>query len=214
MIAAAIAVVLFCLVGTAAIMGWLPSSIGSNAANRPLSEGERMTLAAGMPQGAAPVQPEAALPYPAQPAARAPEPAYQPAPRAPAPVYEHAPRQLAAAEPQRSHWCANCGNVESIRTIKTPAHGSGVGAGVGAVLGGLLGNQVGSGHGRQLATVGGAVGGAVVGNQLEGNMKADLSYEIVVRLDDGKVRTFHQQSAPQWHTGERVRIVKGSLHPA
>jgi outer membrane lipoprotein SlyB len=113
-----------------------------------------------------------------------------------------------------SRWCGNCGNVESIRQITTRAQGSGVGAAGGAILGGLLGNQVGSGHGRQLATVAGAVGGAVVGNQVEGNMKANHSYEIRVRLDDGTLRTFHQQSVPQWRTGDRVRIVKGSLHTA
>jgi outer membrane lipoprotein SlyB len=54
----------------------------------------------------------------------------------------------------------------------------------------------------------------VVGNQVEGNMKANHSYEIRVRLDDGTLRTFHQQSVPQWRTGDRVRIVKGSLHTA
>jgi outer membrane lipoprotein SlyB len=111
-------------------------------------------------------------------------------------------------------WCANCGNVESIRTITTRARGSGLGAGAGAILGGLLGHQVGGGSGRQLATVAGAVGGAVVGNQVEGNMKANHSYEIRVRLDDGTLRTFHQQSTPRWHTGDRVRVVKGALRTA
>jgi outer membrane lipoprotein SlyB len=101
-----------------------------------------------------------------------------------------------------------------VRTVTTRAQGSGVGAAGGAILGGLLGNQVGSGHGRQLATVAGAVGGAVLGNQVEGNMKANTNYEIRVRLDDGTLRTFHQQSAPQWHTGDRVRIVKGALRSA
>ncbi|WP_460824944.1 glycine zipper 2TM domain-containing protein, partial [Massilia solisilvae] len=90
----------------------------------------------------------------------------------------------------------------------------GLGAAGGAILGGLLGNQVGSGNGRQLATVAGAVGGAVVGNQVEGNMHASQTYEIRVRLDDGTLRTFHQSSPPAWHTGERVRIVKGRLRPA
>jgi outer membrane lipoprotein SlyB len=45
-------------------------------------------------------------------------------------------------------------------------------------------------------------------------MHAVHSYEIRVRLDDGTLRTFHQNSAPGWHTGERVRIVKGRLRPA
>ncbi|MFL6673036.1 MAG: glycine zipper 2TM domain-containing protein [Massilia sp.] len=232
MIVAALAVLLFCLVGTAAIMGWLPSSIGGNGANRPLSEADRMALAANLPPtGAAqPLQPQypapaaqypaqpAAPAYPAQPAAPA-YPAQQLAATAPAPLYDSAPRtpgkpvQVASAERERN-WCSNCGNIESIRTITTRAQGSGLGAGAGAVLGGLLGNQVGSGHGRQLATVAGAVGGAVVGNQVEGNMKASTSYEIRVRLDDGTLRTFHQHSAPRWRNGERVRIVKGSIHAA
>jgi outer membrane lipoprotein SlyB len=121
------------------------------------------------------------------------------------------PVQVASSEPR---WCSNCGNIESIRTITTRARGSGLGAAGGAVLGGLLGNQIGGGTGRQVATVAGAVGGAVMGNQVEGNMRATHSYEIRVRLDDGTLRTFHQSSPPAWHTGERVRIVKGRLHRA
>ena len=236
---AALAVVLFCLVGTAAIMGWIPSSIGGNA-SRQLSEADRTALAASLPsaapaapampatgvdplaqQGAAGVAPGAPV-YPAQQVAQgyAPAaPAYAPAP-APAPAPEPEPRtatkskpvQVAAADTPK--WCSNCGNVESVRAIKQRAQGSGLGAAGGAVVGGLLGNQIGGGHGRQLATVAGAIGGAVVGNQVEGNMKATTSYEIRVRLDDGTLRTFHQTSEPQWRSGDRVRIVKGRLRAA
>jgi outer membrane lipoprotein SlyB len=252
LIAAAIAVILFCAIGTAAIMGWLPSSTGGNRGQ--LSDADRAALSAGIQQPGQPgyVAPAAAQPAypvqtPAQPAYPAPAPAqsyaapntaygyggsqgstsagadYAPAP-APAPQYAPVEREPAprvthkstklAANDTGSNWCNNCGNIESIREVKSRAQGSGVGAAGGAILGGLLGNQVGSGHGRQLATVAGAVGGAVVGNQVEGNMKADVSYEIRVRLDDGTLRTFHQRSAPPWRTGDRVRIVKGSLRSA
>jgi outer membrane lipoprotein SlyB len=257
LIAAAIAVILFCAVGTAAIMGWLPTSTGSNRGQ--LTDADRAALSAGLQQpgqpgyvapSALPPAAEPAAPLAAQPQApgtatpaypvQAPYPAqsgaqayaapgtaygyggsqgstasgtdYAPAPVA-APKTTHKSTKLAEAEP-RSNWCSNCGNIESIRQIKTRAQGSGVGAAGGAVLGGLLGNQLGGGHGRQLATVAGAVGGAVVGNQVEGNMKADVSYEIRVRLDDGTLRTFHQHSVPPWRTGDRVRIVKGALHSA
>jgi len=218
---AALAVVLFCLVGTAAILGWLPSSTGGNA-NRQLSEADRLALASTLPQDTAPAQGYAVAPGTAQPAQGyapgyaaapvaplAPAPAPAPAPAA-APVKESKPTQVASAETDRN-WCANCGNVESVRTITTRAEGSGLGAAGGAVVGGLLGNQVGGGSGRQLATVAGAIGGAVAGNQIEGNMKATTSYEIRVRLDDGTLRTFRQSSQPQWRSGERVRIVKGRL---
>ena len=236
---AALAVVLFCLIGSAAIMGWIPSSIGGNA-SRQLSEADRAALASNLPQsgqavavapaaGLAQLAPQAnyapapAAPAPAYPAQQLAQ-GYGPAPsqgyapesdidRAPAPrtVVKSKPVQVAAAEPK---WCGNCGNIESVRAIKQRAQGSGLGAAGGAVLGGLLGNQIGGGTGRQLATVAGAVGGAVVGNQVEGNMKATTSYEIRVRLDDGALRTFHQSSQPQWRSGDRVRIVKGHLRSA
>jgi len=253
LIAAAIAVILFCAIGTAAIMGWLPSSTGHNRGQ--LNDADRAALSAGLQQPGQPgyvapstlppatvpavplaSQPQAA--YPAQPTypapapstaygyggsqgatgsgsdyAPAPAPAPQYAPAEPAPKVTHKPTRLASND-TGSNWCNNCGNIESIRQLKTRAQGSGVGAAGGAILGGLLGNQLGGGHGRQLATVAGAVGGAVVGNQVEGNMKADVSYEIRVRLDDGTLRTFHQHSAPPWRTGDRVRIVKGSLRSA
>jgi outer membrane lipoprotein SlyB len=235
---AALAVVLFCLVGTAAIMGWIPSSIGGND-TRQLSEAERAALASSMTAAGQPLAPGATsadmaqlapntAPMPAAPAyppqqlaqgyAPAPAPSQQYAPEPeprPAPRTTHHPKtvQLAAAEP-KSKWCGNCGNIESVRAIKHRAQGSGLGAAGGAVLGGLLGNQVGGGTGRQIATVAGAVGGAVVGNQVEGNMKATTTYEIRVRLDDGTLRTFNQSSAPQWGTGDRVRIVKGRLRAA
>ncbi len=232
MILAAIAVVLFCAVGTAAVLGWLPSSIGGTA-NRQLSDADRMALAAGMQEQGQPGAPAApalamAAPAPAAPAPEAhplaqqytPAAAYapQPAPQAaplPAPVpYAQPgtarPLQVAAAD-RPANWCGNCGNIESIRTITSRGRGSGVGAVGGAVLGGILGHQVGSGNGRSLATAAGAVGGAVLGNQVEGNMHQVRSYEIRVRLDDGTLRTFHQSAAPSWHTGERVRIVKGHL---
>jgi outer membrane lipoprotein SlyB len=228
MILAALAVVLFCLVGTAAVLGWLPSSIGSTAGSRTLNEADRAALASSLPAAPAPAtaplapapQPLASPQAPAQLYAAQPAPlpaaavAAQPADIAPPPVHEHARSTGLAAAEARSHWCANCGNIESIRTITTRARGSGVGAGAGAVLGGLLGHQIGGGNGRSLATVAGAVGGAVVGNQVEGNMHATTSYEIRVRLDDGTLRTFHQGAQPSWRTGERVRIVKGHLRAA
>jgi outer membrane lipoprotein SlyB len=208
MIIAALAVVLFCLAGTAAIMGWIPSSIGGNASNRELSESDRALLASQL--AAAPpatAMAPAALPPPPEAAPREAEPA--PAPRREA----ERPVKVARAAPA-SNWCSNCGNVVSVRAIKTRAEGSGLGAAGGAVLGGLLGHQVGGGSGQKIATVAGAVGGAVVGNQVEGNMKASTSYEIKVRLDDGSTRTFRQASAPRWDAGDRVKIVKGALRSA
>ncbi|MES3024478.1 MAG: glycine zipper 2TM domain-containing protein [Pseudomonadota bacterium] len=226
MIAAAIAVLIFCMVGTAAIMGWLPSSMGKGNNGGELTAADRSVLASDAAQSQLQQtqlqQPQQQLLL-AQNTQAASQPQQQPhyndAPRtdyaaAPAPKpakqLRNTPIQLAAAEPARNS-CRNCGNIESIRAIKTRAKGTGVGAVGGALLGGLLGNQVGGGNGKKVATVAGVVGGAVIGNQVEGNMKATTRYEIRVRLDDGSTRTFNQDAAPAWGDGDRVRIVNGAI---
>ena len=201
-LAAAVAVVLFCGVGTAALMGWLPTSDSREAA--PLSSAASSEQLASLQAIAPPAgaQPLAALPQqqPQQLAVQsAPAPRPQPEP------------QYAAAPAPAPKVCGNCGVIEAIHEVNTRASGSGVGAAGGAVVGGLLGNQVGGGHGKQLATVLGAVGGAVAGNQIEGSVRATRSYNIVVRLDNGKTRTVHQSAAPNWRQGDRVRVVNGGL---
>ena len=204
MIAAAIAIILFCLAGTAAIMGWIPSSLGGSSTTGELTPSDRAALASRLADSDTPAMAAQGVPAPLP--LPAPEPATQRA---------AAPMQLAAATPERkSNWCGHCGNVESVREIKTRAEGSGAGAVGGAVLGGLLGHQVGGGNGKKLATVAGAVGGAVVGNQVEGRMRATTSYEVRVRLDDGKHRTFHLQNLNGFSTGDRVKVVDGALRHA
>jgi len=241
MILAALAVVLFCMVGTAAILGWIPSSTGSTS-ERQLSEADRLALAATLPQGAPQPTPGLAPALPGQqlapgyiepassaaPAVDVPAQAYAPAaPAYPAaaataaslaaapvreePVSKPVRKDVQVAAASERNWCSNCGNVESVRAVKQRAEGSGLGAAGGAVIGGLLGNQIGGGSGRTIATAAGAIGGAVVGNQVEGNVKATTTYEIRVRLDDGTLRTFRQSSEPAWRSGDRVRIVKGRL---
>ena len=216
---AAIAVILFCGVGIAAMMGWLPKSgatMGPPVADAPVpvatqdmgpppppasyaaagraagdSAGNSGGGSYGGGGGAAAERPSgAARDAEARPVATAP-----------------ARRAAAAPAPAICH---SCGVVESVRTITQRGEGSGLGAAGGAIVGGLLGNQIGGGHGRQLATVAGAVGGAVVGNQVEGNMKATTHYQVRVRMDDGKVRTVTSSSA-SWQEGDRVKVVKGRL---
>lgn len=186
MVIAAVAVVLFCGVGSAAILGWLPTS---NA------------TVPDKVSGMAPAQQPQQMAY-AEPAVNAGAAA--------APANVDGPGQPPQQE-ARNAACSNCGVVEAVRKIEHRPQGSGVGAVGGAVVGGLLGNQIGGGHGRQLATVAGAVGGAVAGNQIEGNMKTTYSWDIVVRMDNGNKRTIHSPTAPQWRNGDPVRIVKGQL---
>jgi len=188
-IAACSAVVLVCAAGTAAIMGWIPTSAARNT--------ETSSLAA--PATAAP--PTAPVKAPVTPPVKAPQMAAAPVRHTPR---TDEPRQVVAT-------CNYCGVVESSREITTAAQGSGVGAIGGAVVGGVLGHQVGGGRGRDVATVLGALGGAFAGNHIEGQVKAARSYEITVRLEDGSTRTLHQSEQPGWRVGDRVKIVNGAL---
>ena len=198
-IIAGLAVTLFCAAGIAAIMGWIPTSIGSNN-NGALTQAD---------QAATQVNGNTTNPNNLN------NPTTTSRATTPAPV--HHKQTYAAANddyrPSNKLPCYNCGIVESIREINTRAQGSGVGAIGGAVVGGLLGNQVGGGHGKEAATVLGAIGGAVAGNQIEGRVNASNSYDISIRMEDGSSRTVHQTNPPQWRSGDRVKIVDGNLQP-
>jgi outer membrane lipoprotein SlyB len=209
---AAIAVILFCTVGIAAVMGWLPSSMGDSPKADALAVSSAPAAEPAYPPPSAAVnssQYGASMPADAiggaALGAAAGVAAPRPEPR-PEPREEAAPARAAAPAPV----CKNCGVVEHVNVITQRASGSGVGAAGGAVVGGLLGNQVGDGRGKDLATIAGAIGGAVVGNQVEGRMKATKSYDVTVRMNNGSTRTIHTTSA-QWQEGDRVRIVNGQL---
>lgn len=191
-IGASVAVVLFCTVGAAAILGWIPS---------PLSGNEPAQVAA--------------VAASAPPKASAPRVAAKPAP-APVRQAQDSSRSTSGSNQSTNAVtvpaiakCAACGVVESVRETSTRGSGSGLGAAGGAVVGGLLGNQVGGGRGQDVMTVVGAVGGAVAGNQIEGRMKTTQGFEINVRLNDGSMRTVQQSTRPEWRAGDQVRIVDG-----
>jgi outer membrane lipoprotein SlyB len=124
----------------------------------------------------------------------------------PAPVAKTTPAPARVAAK-----CMDCGVIESVREVTTKGEGSGLGAVGGAVAGGLLGNQVGSGRGQDAMTVVGAVGGAVAGHQIEKHVKSTKSYAVTIRLDDGTSRVITEANAPTWRSGDKVRIVNGSI---
>ena len=120
----------------------------------------------------------------------------------PMPNRPASPTQLAAA-------CANCGTVESVRAVEVKGEGSGIGAVAGGLTGAVVGSQLGRGHGNTAMTILGAAGGAFAGNEIEKNVKKQVSYRVTVRMDDGSFRTV-SQSAPA-ALGDKVRIVDGAL---
>ncbi|MBC3869106.1 outer membrane lipoprotein [Undibacterium oligocarboniphilum] len=131
------------------------------------------------------------------------------------PARTHSGGSYQAVHQQAHQVCDNCGVVESVRAVEQqPAQGSGLGAVAGAVLGGVLGNQIGGGDGRKLATVAGAVGGGFAGNAIEKRTHTTTVYEVRVRMENGQLRTFTPSSQPGWQSGDRVRVINGSLQSA
>ncbi len=181
---AGIALTLFCAVGIAAVMGWIPNSMGGPGDKAAMDLQSANTAA---PAAAKSGTVKAATPRPAAVARTAPVPV------------------AVAAK------CAECGVIESVREIDAKGQGSGLGAVGGAVVGGLLGNQVGGGRGKDVMTVVGAVGGAVAGNEVEKRVKTTKSYEVTVRLNDGSSRVINEAGAPTWRIGDKVKIVNGAI---
>src|SRR3982074_1343668 len=183
LLAAGIAVILFCAVGIAAIMDWIPTSNSHPAASITAAKPDHVLSGAAAP--------DAAKPYKSAPA-------------------HSAPVHVANAAPAKAT-CTICGVIESTDEIIARGEGSGLGAVGGAVGGGLLGHQVGGGRGKDAMTVVGAVGGAVAGNQIEKQAKSTKSYDITVRMNDGSRRVIREANATSWRAGDHVKIVDGAI---
>jgi outer membrane lipoprotein SlyB len=145
------------------------------------------------------------------------------------PVQEPAPQVAPAAAPYpppsatieqpvpaaaQNRICVDCGSVTSVREIKTPGEGSGIGVIAGGVLGGVLGNQFGHGSGKDATRILGAIGGAVAGHQIEKQARATTRFEITVRMDDGSLRTLTRTSDPGVKAGDRIRVDGDQLRAA
>lgn len=181
---AGIALTLFCGVGIAALMGWIPNSMGGAGDNAVVERQSANTEQRTAPKARVAAEPHAA----------------------PAPAVRSAPAKVAAVPA-----CVDCGVIESVREVDAKGKASGIGAVGGAVVGGLLGNQVGAGRGKDAMTVAGAVGGAVAGNEVEKRVKTTRSYEVTVRLNDGTTRVISESGQPVWRAGDKVRIVNGAI---
>ncbi|MDZ4253195.1 MAG: glycine zipper 2TM domain-containing protein [Sulfuritalea sp.] len=107
--------------------------------------------------------------------------------------------------------CVGCGTVESINLVETPTKTSGVGAVAGGLTGALLGNQIGRGDGRTVMTIAGGAGGAYLGNKIEQNTRRTTSYKIMVRMENGSLRTVYQAEAPRVAVGSQVQIVGNAV---
>lgn len=192
-IAASVAVIVFCVVGIAALTGVLPGR--SKPSEAPTATAPEPAARPGEPLlGPLPNQaPQAArglVPPPGSAPGMMPPPG-----SAPAPV------------------CTTCGVITSIRLVEKPGEATPLGMVAGGLVGGILGHQVGSGGGKDLATIAGAVGGGLAGREIEQRARSTRVHEITVRMEDGRERTITQQADPAFVVGDRVRLVQGVLRP-
>lgn len=200
--AAAIAVIVMCSVGVAALLGWLPTP---SATPHP----EDPALAQAGPEGAnlAPVQPGA----PGQPQA--------PGARPPAAQAQAQGRPAPAPAVPAAQACRTCGVVETIRQVQVPVKDNSdhlVGTIAGGVAGGVVGNQFGGGSGKTALTVLGAVGGALAGREVERNIRQQQTvthYELTVRMNDGSTRQFRSAQPFAFASGDHVRVENNQLLP-
>lgn len=194
---AAIAIIVMCAVGVAAVMGWLPTPSANPHADAPVvGAGPESANLAPAPQAAVPSAP-AQTGRPASAAA--------PRPAAPAPAQQQA--------------CQSCGVVEAVRQVQVPVKDNSdhlVGTIGGGVVGGVVGNQFGGGSGKTALTVLGAVGGALAGREVERNIRQQQTvthYELTVRMSDGSARQFRSAQPFAFASGDRVRVENNQLLP-
>lgn len=119
--------------------------------------------------------------------------------------------QARPATPAPAPVCQDCGTISSITEIKVKGKGTGMGAVAGAIAGIAAGNQVGDGKGTDVAKVVGAIGGAYAGNQAEKYIRADIVYDVNVRMDNGTTRTVRVADASTVSNGTRVRVAGSNL---
>lgn len=112
--------------------------------------------------------------------------------------------------------CADCGIVTRIDTV---ASGRSAPSATGAILGGIVGavagheisSHTGGSKGNQnISAAAGAAAGALAGNKIQQNVTGD-SYDIQVRMDDGRVIVVNQKDLGGIRENTYVRVVNGRV---
>ena len=107
--------------------------------------------------------------------------------------------------------CNECGTVVDLKKIEKEGQASGGGAVIGGIAGGVLGHQIGSGRGNTAATIAGAAGGAYAGHQIEKSRNKTVTYQVVVKTEDGRTHHFDYKEQTGFHVGDKVKIVDHKL---
>ncbi|SEK99490.1 outer membrane lipoprotein SlyB [Pseudoxanthomonas sp. GM95] len=116
----------------------------------------------------------------------------------------------------QSRYCADCGIVTRIDAVASNrAAPTGTGAVLGGIVGAVAGRQIskdtgGSKGNKNVAAVGGAVAGAVAGNAIQNRVTGD-TYDVTVRMDDGRSVIINQRDLAGVRENTYVRVVNGRV---
>lgn len=112
--------------------------------------------------------------------------------------------------------CANCGIVTRIDTVQSNRTApTGTGAVLGGIVGAVAGRQIsketgGSKGNKNIAAVAGAAAGALAGNAVQNNVTGQ-SYDIQVKMDDGRVIMVNQKNLGGITENTYVRVTNGRV---
>jgi len=112
--------------------------------------------------------------------------------------------------------CYDCGIVTRIDAVGSGRTApSKTGAVLGGIVGAIAGHEIsdktgGSKGNQNIATVAGAVGGAVAGNAIQNRATGD-TYDVHVRMDDGRTVVINQRDLAGIRENTYVRVVNGKV---
>ncbi|HSX65222.1 MAG TPA: glycine zipper 2TM domain-containing protein [Pseudoxanthomonas sp.] len=115
-----------------------------------------------------------------------------------------------------SRYCADCGIVTRIDRVPAgrtapSATGAVLGGIVGAVAGRQISDRTGGSEGnKNVSTAAGAVAGAVAGNAIQ-NRVTDDTYDVHVRMDDGRTVVINQRDLGGVRENTYVRVQNGRV---
>ncbi|HWI79431.1 MAG TPA: hypothetical protein VNS31_09540 [Ramlibacter sp.] len=113
--------------------------------------------------------------------------------------------------PPSSGTCYDCGTVERIDAVGGTQTSGATGAVLGGVVGAAAGRELAKDESkgrRNTATVAGAAAGALAGAAIQRNMN-NGSYNVTVRMNDGRVVTVSQSDLGGIREGSYVRVYNG-----
>ncbi|KOB50749.1 glycine zipper 2TM domain-containing protein, partial [Xanthomonas arboricola] len=112
--------------------------------------------------------------------------------------------------------CVDCGIVTRIDEVgPTRSAPTGTGAVLGGIVGAVAGRQIsketgGSKGNKNVSAVAGAAAGALAGNAIQNNVTSD-SFDVQVRMDDGRVIVVNQRDLVGVRENAYVRVVNGKV---